>query len=53
LEAKNLARTNLLRASRGLAAIKKGDKITKEESFDFVEDESLKVMADLMQLKKN
>jgi len=52
LEAKNLLRTNQLRAERGLPAVKKGDKITKEESFDFVENESLKVMADLMQLKK-
>ncbi|WP_337856633.1 carboxy terminal-processing peptidase [Pedobacter sp. GR22-6] len=50
LEAKSLARTNQLRASRGLKPVKKGDKITKEESFDFVEDESLKVMADFMQM---
>ncbi|WP_243732471.1 carboxy terminal-processing peptidase [Pedobacter metabolipauper] len=52
LEAKALAKTNQLRASRGLAALKKGDKITKEESFDFVEDESLKIMADFMQIQK-
>jgi carboxyl-terminal processing protease len=52
IEAKNLVRTNTLRASRGLPAVKKGDKIAKEDNFDFVEDESLKVMADLMQLKK-
>lgn len=52
IEAKNLVRTNALRASRGLAPVKKGDKIAKEDNFDFVEDESLKVMADLMQLKK-
>lgn len=51
LEAKALAKTNLLRSSRGLTPLKKGDKITKEESFDFIQDESLKVMADLMQLK--
>jgi carboxyl-terminal processing protease len=51
-EAKNLLRTNTLRASRGLPPVKKGDKIAKEDNFDFVEDESLKVMADLMQLKK-
>ncbi|MGY4383535.1 carboxyl-terminal processing protease [Pedobacter sp. UYP24] len=51
LEAKSLSKTNLLRASRGLAPIKKGDKIVKEESFDFIQNESLKVMADLMQLK--
>jgi carboxyl-terminal processing protease len=52
LEAKSLVKTNLLRASRGLPPVKKGDKIKKEDSFDFVEDESLKVMADLLQLKK-
>ncbi len=50
LEAKGLARTNELRAARGLKPIKKGEKVTKEESFDFVEDESLKVMADFMQM---
>ena len=52
IEAKNLVRTNTLRTSRGLPPVKKGDKIAKEDNFDFVEDESLKVMADLMQLKK-
>jgi carboxyl-terminal processing protease len=50
LEAKNLMRTNELRASRGLPAVKKGDKITKEDAFDFVEDESLHVMVDFMNL---
>jgi carboxyl-terminal processing protease len=35
-----------------LPALKKGDKVPKDESFDFVEDESLKVMADLMQMGK-
>jgi carboxyl-terminal processing protease len=50
LEAKSLAKNNLIRVSRGLAPVKKGDKITKEESFDFVEDESLRVMADLMNI---
>jgi carboxyl-terminal processing protease len=52
LEAKALTKTNMLRAARGLPPVKKGDKITKEESFDFVQDESLKVMADLLQFKK-
>lgn len=52
LEAKNLAKVNQLRAYRGLAPVKKGDKIKKEDSFDFVENESLKVMADLMQMGK-
>lgn len=52
LEAKALAKTNELRASRGLPPVKKGDKVSKEDSFDFVENESLKVMADLMQINK-
>jgi len=52
LEAKSLTKTNMLRSSRGLPPVKKGAKIKKEESFDFVQDESLKVMADLLQLKK-
>ncbi len=50
LEAKSLARLNQLRASRGLAPVKKGDKTTKDEAFDFVQDESLKIMVDLMKL---
>jgi carboxyl-terminal processing protease len=50
LEAKNLAKINSLRASRGLTPVKKGDKIKKEESFDFIQDESLQIMADFMQL---
>ncbi|RZJ63610.1 MAG: tail-specific protease, partial [Flavobacterium sp.] len=48
-EAKSLARQNELRALRGLPAIKKGEKVTKQDSFDFIEDESLRVMGDLMQ----
>ena len=52
LEAKSLIKSNMLRSSRGLPPVKKGDKIKKEESFDFVQDETLKVMADLLQLKK-
>ena len=50
LEVKNLEKVNALRASRGLAPVKKGDKIKKEESFDFIQNESLKIMADLMDL---
>ncbi|MNL28677.1 carboxy-terminal protease [compost metagenome] len=50
LEAKSLAKVNSLRASRGLAPVKKGDKIKKEESFDFIQDESLRIMADFMQM---
>ncbi|MCY1540705.1 Tail-specific protease [compost metagenome] len=52
LEAKSLARLNELRASRGLPAVKKGDKMTKEDAFDFMEDESLKVMIDYMKFTK-
>jgi len=52
LEAKNLEKINKLRASRGLPAVKKGDKIKKDENFDFVEDETMHVMADFIQLKK-
>jgi len=48
-EAKSLARQNDLRALRGLPAIKKGEKVTKQDTFDFIEDESLKVMGDFMQ----
>lgn len=50
LEAKSYERLNKLRASRGLAPVKKGDKSIKEEAFDFVQDESLKIMVDLMKL---
>ncbi|RZL46305.1 MAG: tail-specific protease [Pedobacter sp.] len=50
LETKSFARLNELRASRGLPPVKKGDKVTKEDSFDFVQDESLKIMVDLMKL---
>lgn len=50
MEVKSLARANQLRASKGLAPLKKGDKITKEEVSDFIQDESLKVMIDFMKL---
>lgn len=52
LEANALARTNEIRASRGLPPLKKGDKITKEERADFIQDESLQVLADLMQITR-
>ncbi|MBB5644392.1 carboxy terminal-processing peptidase [Pedobacter cryoconitis] len=51
LEVKALEKTNKLRATRGLAPVKKGDKIKKSENFDFLEDETLRVMADYIQLK--
>jgi carboxyl-terminal processing protease len=52
LEAKSLERTNLIRTSRGLAPIKKGEKLKKEETYDFIEDESLKVIVDMIEMKK-
>ncbi|RAJ36996.1 carboxy terminal-processing peptidase [Pedobacter cryoconitis] len=51
LEVKALEKTNKLRATRGLPPVKKGDKIKKSENFDFLEDETLRVMADYIQLK--
>ncbi|MES2650926.1 MAG: carboxy terminal-processing peptidase [Bacteroidota bacterium] len=50
MEVKSLARVNQLRASKGLTPLKKGDKITKEEASDFVQEESLKVMIDFMKM---
>lgn len=52
VEAKNLSKINALRASRGLPPVKKGDKVKKEENYDFIQDESLKIVADLMNLTK-
>lgn len=52
LEAKSLAHLNQLRAARGLPAVKKGDKADKEDAFDFVQDESLKIMADWMKIQE-
>ncbi|SEA25005.1 carboxyl-terminal processing protease [Pedobacter hartonius] len=52
IEVKTLEKINKMRASRGLAAVKKGDKIKKDETFDFVEDETMHVMADFIRLKK-
>lgn len=53
LEAKNLTRLNALRAARGLSPVKKGDKATKEDSFDLIQDESLKIMADFMKMTEH
>lgn len=52
-EAKSLARVNELRTARGLPTIKKGEKATKQDAFDFIEDESLHVMGDFMQQSGN
>ncbi|XZQ02983.1 carboxy terminal-processing peptidase [Pedobacter sp. MW01-1-1] len=48
-EAKSLAKQNELRALRGLPPIKKDSKLTKQDAFDFIEDEALKVMGDFIQ----
>lgn len=53
VEAKSLSRLNELRAARGLAPVKKGDKIPKDENYDFVQDESLQIMVDLIKLKNS
>ena len=48
-EVKSLSRANELRAARGLPALKKGEKTTKQDAYDFIEEESLHVMGDFMQ----
>lgn len=53
VEAKSLNRLNEIRVARGLSPVKKGDKISKEESYDFVQDESLQIMVDLIKLKNS
>ena len=50
LDAKSLSRLNDLRIARGLAPVKKGDKIGKDDAYDFVEEESLNIMIDLIKL---
>lgn len=50
-EAITLARNNQRRALQGLPPLKKGDVAPKQDS-DFIQDESLKVMADFIQLKE-
>ncbi len=51
LENNALTKLNQLRAARGLPSLKKGDKIKREENFDFMQEESLKVLVDLMKIK--
>ena len=51
-EAQTLARDNQRRALRGLPPLKKGETKPKDD-VDFIEDESLKVMGDFIQLNKN
>ena len=50
-EATNLARENAIRVGHGLPLLKKGESRPKDD-IDFVRDESLKIMADYIQLKK-
>ena len=53
LEAKSLARVNQVRAQKGLALLKKGEKTTKEDALDFIEDESMNIMVDFMKHTEN
>lgn len=54
LENKNLARLNEIRASKGLPALSKTDKAAnKTINDDFIEDESVKIMVDLMKNADN
>jgi len=46
-EAKNLARENKRRALRGLSPLKKGEAKPKDD-YDFIEEESLRIMADFI-----
>ncbi|WP_239494899.1 carboxy terminal-processing peptidase [Pedobacter yulinensis] len=46
-EARNQRRINELRAARGLPPVKKGER-PKDDDYDFIQDESLRVMADFM-----
>lgn len=48
LESKSLARLNQVRAEKGLAPLKKGEKTPKQEASDFIEDESMNIMVDFM-----
>ncbi|MGB4776342.1 MAG: carboxy terminal-processing peptidase, partial [Daejeonella sp.] len=50
-EAKTLTRENQRRAAKGLAPLKKGESKPKDD-IDFIQDESLKVIADFIELKK-
>ncbi|MBC7916108.1 MAG: carboxy terminal-processing peptidase [Pyrinomonadaceae bacterium] len=50
-ESITLARTNQRRALQGLPALKKGEVAPKQDN-DFIQDESLKVMADFILLKE-
>ncbi|WP_240186826.1 carboxy terminal-processing peptidase [Pedobacter nanyangensis] len=53
LEAKSLARLNQVRAEKGLAPLKKGEKTPKQEASDFIEDESMNIMVDFMKFNES
>ncbi|MFC5283753.1 carboxy terminal-processing peptidase [Pedobacter alpinus] len=46
LEDKNLKRENERRITRGLPVITKKDEIVKEDNFDFIQDETIKIITD-------
>jgi carboxyl-terminal processing protease len=50
-EARNLARDNQRRALKGLPPLKKGE-VKKADDYDFIQDESLKTMADFIRLNQ-
>lgn len=53
LEQKSLERENARRLARGLPALKKGEtKPTKEENFDFVENETMRILTDFISNKQ-
>ncbi len=51
-DAKNLIRENQRRLAQGLLVLKKGEAKSKDES-DFIRDESLKIMGDIIELEKS
>lgn len=48
MEVKSLERLNKIRAQKGLAQVKKGEKLPKQEAADFIEEESMNIMVDFM-----
>ncbi|RRN76617.1 tail-specific protease, partial [Pseudoxanthomonas sp. SGD-10] len=51
-ENKNLEKENERRVYRGLQPLKKGETRTKEDNFDFIQSETLKIMTDYITLVK-
>jgi carboxyl-terminal processing protease len=52
-DAKNLARENQRRALRGLPPLKKGETPNNKDVLDFIQDESLSIMGDFIELNKD